>query len=260
MSEAGLLRVDDVRRAFRIIGDCRDVGNNPDEWQSIAMAGLCRLVGAASATGGEGRWARPLHPAEPVTSYSHGLNAAEHARLLVYMRDFGINADPIYQALQTVPDLHVIRRRAELVSDRDWYTSEAFNDYRRSCDADHQLTSLVQVSPTGATSVMALHRGVRDRDFSDRECALASLFHVELCRLIGRSLTSALDESSKSLSPRLQQTLACLLEGDSEKQVAARMGISRTTVHQYVTELYRRYGVHSRAELLTRMLRQRPKP
>jgi DNA-binding CsgD family transcriptional regulator len=50
-----------------------------------------------------------------------------------------------------------------------------------------------------------------------------------------------------------------LLEGDSEKQVALRMGLSPTTVHQYVTMLYRRFGVQSRAELLARVLRRRVK-
>ena len=47
------------------------------------------------------------------------------------------------------------------------------------------------------------------------------------------------------------------MEGDSEKQVAMRMGLSRTTVHQYVTMLYRQFGAHSRAELLVRVLRRR---
>ena len=47
------------------------------------------------------------------------------------------------------------------------------------------------------------------------------------------------------------------MEGDSEKQVAMRMGLSRTTVHQYVTMLYRRFDVQSRAELLARVLRRR---
>jgi len=51
-------------------------------------------------------------------------------------------------------------------------------------------------------------------------------------------------------SPRLQQTLACLLDGDSEKQLAARLGLSRATIPQYVTALYRYFGVTSRAHLL----------
>jgi len=51
-------------------------------------------------------------------------------------------------------------------------------------------------------------------------------------------------------SPRLQQTLACLLDGDSEKQLAARLGLSRATIPQYVTALYRYFGVTSRAHRL----------
>jgi len=61
---------------------------------------------------------------------------------------------------------------------------------------------------------------------------------------------SATEPSPDKLSPRLRQTLACLLEGDSEKQVAARLSLSRATTHQYVTALYRHFRVQSRAQLL----------
>ena len=54
------------------------------------------------------------------------------------------------------------------------------------------------------------------------------------------------------LSPRLQQTLQSLLSGDSEKQVARKLGLSPHTVHVYVKKLYRRYGVSSRGELLAK--------
>jgi hypothetical protein len=47
------------------------------------------------------------------------------------------------------------------------------------------------------------------------------------------------------LSRRLRQTLACLLDGDTEKRAAQRLGISRSTLHQYVTMLYRHFGVTS---------------
>ncbi len=58
------------------------------------------------------------------------------------------------------------------------------------------------------------------------------------------------------LSPRLRQTLACLLEGATEKGAAARLGVSRSTLHQYVKGLYRHFGVSSRAELMAYFLRQ----
>jgi DNA-binding NarL/FixJ family response regulator len=59
-----------------------------------------------------------------------------------------------------------------------------------------------------------------------------------------------------ALSPRLRQTLACLLRGDSEKQLAARLGLSPATIHQYVTALYRHFGVTSRAQLLALMIKR----
>ena len=63
---------------------------------------------------------------------------------------------------------------------------------------------------------------------------------------------SVLQSDVRHLSPRLQQTLAALLSGDSEKQAAVRMGVSPHTVHVYVKALYRRYNVSSRAELLAK--------
>ena len=58
------------------------------------------------------------------------------------------------------------------------------------------------------------------------------------------------------LSPRLRQTLAYLLEGDSEKQVADRLRLSHDTTHQYVTALYRHFGVGSRAQLMAHVLKR----
>jgi DNA-binding NarL/FixJ family response regulator len=60
--------------------------------------------------------------------------------------------------------------------------------------------------------------------------------------------------SDPTLSPRQRETLRCLLEGASEKQAAKKLNLSRHTVHLYVTALYRRFDVHSRAELLTKVL------
>lgn len=255
MSKASALRIGDVRAAFHVIGDCRDVGDEPGRWPQLAMAGVSRLVGAVAVTGGEGRWLRPSHPLSPVTMGAVGLDAAAMGRMSAYMHEYGVNADPIFQALQRQTSRSVTRRRRELIPDRDWYRSSGFNDYRRPSHLDHQMTSVFQVSPSGAISCLALHRGANDRDFSERERALVAFFHVELGALIGGPLASALTPTHP-LSPRLQQTLACLMDGDSEKQVAARMGISGATVHQYVTVLYGRFGVQSRAELLVRVLRR----
>jgi len=56
------------------------------------------------------------------------------------------------------------------------------------------------------------------------------------------------------LSPRLRQTLDRLLAGDSEKQVARHLALSKNTVHVYVKALYREYNVNSRGELLAKFV------
>jgi DNA-binding CsgD family transcriptional regulator len=121
------------------------------------------------------------------------------------------------------------------------------------------LTSVCRVSDEGAVNAISSHRGIGERDFSPREVRLVEFFHEELRPLIGRQLVSASESNPVTLSVRLRQTLACLVQGDSEKQAAARLGISHPTVHQYVTALYRRFGVQSRGQLLAHVLKRTPR-
>jgi DNA-binding CsgD family transcriptional regulator len=52
----------------------------------------------------------------------------------------------------------------------------------------------------------------------------------------------------------MRQTLQRLLVGDSEKQIARCLGLSRNTIHVYVKALYRGFGVSSRGELLAKFV------
>lgn len=250
MGKTELLRVQDVRDAYRLIGDCRDLGSDLALWYPRMLQGLGRLIGAIYATGGEVLWLRPHYPLTPIAVFDAGLDSRGRERFVAYIRDHGPAADPLCQALQRVPGRLVTRTRQQLVSDAVWYRSIGFTDYRRLAHVDHQLTAVFQVSDHGAASLVALNRSLGERDFSPREHSLLNFFHGELGRLIGRSLVSVTDPNPGKLSPRLRQTLSCLLEGDSEKQVAARLGISYATTHQYVTTLYRHFRVQSRAQLL----------
>ena len=211
------------------------------------LEGLCRLIGAAAATGGGGRWSRPHSEIEPTLAVDVGLDSRGHELYMAYKRELGPGGDPIFQALERVSGQLVVCTRRQLVSDSDWYRSVAWNDYRRPSNIDDQLTSVYQISGGGDVSVIALLREPGEREFSPREQRLLSFFHAELGRLIGRSLGGPTEPSLDRLSPRLRQTLACLLDGDSEKQIALRLGLSHATIHQYVTALYRHFGVTSRA-------------
>ncbi len=255
MDKSDLLRVQDVRDAYRLIGDCRDLGSDPALWQQRMLEGACRLIGVPVATGGEGRWIRPHSAVQALSAFDAGLDARGREAYMAYHRELGPRGDPIFQALGQIPGRLVTRARRQLVSDAAWYRSAAW-EHRRPIGTDEQLTSIYQVSDDGATTVIALHRAPREREFSEREHRLVSFFHEELGRLVGHALVSVTEPSPDKLSPRLRQTLACLLEGDSEKQVAQRLSLSRATTHQYVTALYRHFKVRSRAQLLAHIIKR----
>jgi DNA-binding CsgD family transcriptional regulator len=255
---AGFLRVRDVRAGYRLIGECRDLGHDPTLWQTRMCEGLRGMIGGAAATGGEGT----LEAAGivPVSSVEAGLDATGKLALASYMRAGGPAADPFVLALMRLRKTSATHTRRQLVRDSVYYGSPVFQRYLRPAGADHRLASIHRTADARGITIMQVHRPPRERDFSARERALLAFFHAELAPLVGRALTSAAGQPAERLSPRLRQTLACLMEGDSEKQAAARLGVSAATLHEYVTALYRRFGVRSRGQLLALMLKRSGAP
>ena len=78
---------------------------------------------------------------------------------------------------------------------------------------------------------------------------------ADFCRLLGAQYSQPPTKNIRGLSPRHIQTLDRLLAGDSEKQIARHLGISRHTIHVYVKAIYKRFEVSSRGELLARWVR-----
>ena len=256
MRKSDLLRLRDVRDAYRLIGECRDLGSEPALWHMRMFAGLCQLVGGATAAGGEGVWTRATRQIQPLSSFGVGMDTSHRKLYAAYLREITPQGDPVLHALADVRGGVLTHTRRAVVPDAVWYKSEDFNNYRKPAGINHCLASVREVSHQGAITVITLHRSVGDRDFSPGEVRLLSFFHDELSRLVGRQLVSANEAHLEKLSPRLRQTLACLVQGDSEKQAAVRLGLSPATVHEYVTALYRRFGVRSRGELLAHVMRR----
>jgi len=91
------------------------------------------------------------------------------------------------------------------------------------------------------------------------ECLFPRTVGVEFVgyagELVGMSAKDALQRATnpaQDLPPRLSQTLSELLAGRSEKEVAARLDLSRHTIHNYVKALHQRFEVSSRGELLAK--------
>src|SRR4051812_8015579 len=70
-----------------------------------------------------------------------------------------------------------------------------------------------------------LLRGSGRRNLTPREKAVVREAHAVLGPLVGGLLAWFAEPSPAALPPRARQVLRCLLEGDGDKQVAARLGI-----------------------------------
>ena len=107
------------------------------------------------------------------------------------------------------------------------------------------MKSLVQIVQTAA------------REGADDSVERKRRMVADLCKLVGKQLGQPVQrEVGQGLSPRLRQTLQHLLDGDGEKQIARKLGLSPHTVHIYVKALYKHYDVCSRSELLSRWIQK----
>lgn len=62
------------------------------------------------------------------------------------------------------------------------------------------------------------------------------------------------------LSPRQEQILTLIAEGRQDKDIAQKLGVSVRTVDSHLQRLYQRHGLHSRAGLVAKWLREGSEP
>jgi DNA-binding CsgD family transcriptional regulator len=257
MGESAYLRGRDYRAVFRLVGECRDVGADPVAWRSHLLAQLCAYVGAKIGVGGE---ALGIDQGQfiPISTVDVGFESDADRQIMVdWMVHQASTGEPVglLPVRPSPTDRGMTVARADVVSDQAWYSSMQFSHLRRG-HLDDLMVSFQRIN--GAASHfcgLTAFRALGERPFSRRDKVFLQILHEEVAPLVGRQLAAAHEPSAQELSPRLRQVLNCLLEGDSEKQAAARLGLTSQTVNQYVKAVYRHFHVNSRPELMARWIR-----
>jgi pSer/pThr/pTyr-binding forkhead associated (FHA) protein len=102
----------------------------------------------------------------------------------------------------------------------------------------------------------------RHGTFVNDEPAAPSTAHVGarlrfgsvLCLLVPVAMYPAQSHGCDGLTPAQHEVLHLVLEGLDEPTIAQRLDRSGHTVHTHVKALFKRFAVHSRAELLAKLL------
>jgi DNA-binding CsgD family transcriptional regulator len=147
--------------------------------------------------------------------------------------------------------------RQDLVPDSDWFPSEYHREYHSHTGSEHLLYCFHSLPHLpGHWCALTLTRLAGERDFSPRQKAIVAEVNRLIAPLVGGALAGFTEPSPAELAPRVRAVLACLLEGDSDKQIAARLRLSPYTVNQYVKIIFGHFSVNSRPELLARWIRR----
>jgi DNA-binding CsgD family transcriptional regulator len=255
------LRLRDYRRVVALGHECRELGDDVTLWHAHWFRELARLTGADLVIGGEVAVTPdgalvPLGTVE--WGWKNGLDRSPFLKALTGQADMCVS--PIVAASfarRGATDREGLTR-TDLLADRAWYTTPYFESIHKPIGIDHcALSFLASPGRAGVCSSITLSRGVGVRnDYTARDRKIIGESHALIASLIGGPLARFSDPSPSALPPRVRQVLRCVLEGDGDKQIAARLGISTHTVNQYTKTIHRHFGVATRAELLARWVRR----
>lgn len=126
-------------------------------------------------------------------------------------------------------------------------------DYYRAFYRDFNIADRMWINfpiSRDTESVLVLDRHTPSRSFTRRQVAIAASafrglkwFHRQLL------LSHGLHGVQSSLSSGRRILVQQLLTGKSEKEIAITLGLRASTTHQYITEIFRHFGVNNRASL-----------
>lgn len=138
-----------------------------------------------------------------------------------------------------------------------WFEGEYFKAYHGSRGFHDELYVTFPLHDD-CESYFAFHRVGSRKNFTAREEAIAAYaargikwFHRQLVLSHGVLLAEG------PLSPTQRRIAHLLLTGHSEKEIAIEVGQSPHTTHKHITEIFRKFGVNSRASLMAMWLGQK---
>ena len=244
---------------MRLIGDLRDLRDDPPAWRSLAIETLSGFLGAQQ---GSFLHLTNFHPeGTPALLDATHAGWIDHAAATRWEHEIQAGhteADPQLVHAVMLPGNVVAMCRPEIVNDEEFYKSELVRAFNSVVKIDGHVAGWCRIGGANEVLAFTFHRAWGDRPATERQRNLLRLFMDELHLLWQTGKLQPRKPTAPSVVPRLSsrevQVLDCLMAGDSVKQAAAKLGLSHRTVEGYVKALHRKANVTSRGELLARFM------
>jgi DNA-binding CsgD family transcriptional regulator len=247
------LALTDVEQIVHLVSEAGDpTADTPvPERKRMLLEGLARLVEADMWL-----WSTAVfnpHIPGDVASVSMvdggWIDGQERGRVLRCLNDPKLCATTA-SVFESVRERHVTIDREFVPLDTDRRNIEvAF----RAGGIGHFLLSFYPLGDT-ANSGCGFYRRLDGPPFTDRDRAVVHVVLSQVDWLHRLGLDAPAKDTVLQLSRREREVIAFLLVGDSQKQVARKLRLSEHTVGDYVKQIYKRFAVNSRAELLAHFI------
>lgn len=220
------------------------------------MRGLCRLVDAQTANWiGAVRMASNI-PHDPVKGWRPRtiIHLDPYPQLHVAVQEQTKQLEAGEVDLTTVRNVATAGTfRANRLADLappEWFESAYYRKYYLGMGRVDAIWAGVPVNEDAET-YFGIFRDTQHAPFTPEErdtlaYALRGLKWFHRQQMLSRGLLVA----SSPLTLVERQVLSSLLNGKTEKEIAAIQGQSPHTTHEYVTAIYRKFGVKNRASLM----------
>ena len=134
MAKSARLRLEDIRRAFRVLGDCRDLGRDRAAWSTQAASGLREGLDAVMVVVSHMEAGLPLEESvRPGRSlFDVGWETSrDRDAWLSLLRGGRMATYDTVRAIYQRAGVVVVRSRDQLVGDRAWELGTELNEDRR---------------------------------------------------------------------------------------------------------------------------------
>ena len=241
----------DVRGIISLIGSVAMGQASHNDRRELLMDGLAELIEAdawlwftsAHTTAGE----------QPVLTFllRNGLSD-EQFTLLMSASELPDTAQviaPFFDDFNQTGGL-TTRLRQQIVSTSDFEKSGAFKLWQAANIGPAILSC--RSTADGQVSMLAFYRSADRAFFTERDSRVSHIVLSESPSLYENISPASLNGEVRALSSRLREVLNCLIQVFSRKEIANLLGLSVHTVSDYISTIYKRFKVHSHADLIRR--------
>jgi DNA-binding CsgD family transcriptional regulator len=246
------LPIQDIREIVRLLGEVAALSGELPVKRRALMDGLAKLVDADF-------WGwfhlRDQEEGNAPFSFMILLGGWDSEQQIMKFGEATTSdaAKPFNAKMRRDVEVHRTRRREDMFSDAEWSSLEMVRLHWEPAGLGESLSTIYPLGDKVYSSVVFLRRLGRP-GFSPRDVCIAHLVTHEIDWLHREGTNVPAAAHVNDLSHRQRQVMFQVLSGDSVKQVARKLSMSAFTVNDHLKQIYRRFGVNSRGELLAQFL------